>query len=58
MPSEKGCETGEQVLGPNTGVRMKLAKSGKELGVEASVETLLGGVEVRVALSVMGAPVC
>ena len=44
------------MLGPDTGVQMKLAKSGKEFGAEASVEMLLGRVEVRVALSAVGAP--
>ena len=35
---------------------MKEAECGKGLGAEASIEALLGGVEVRVALSAVGAP--
>ena len=41
---------------PSAGARVKEAECGKGLGAEASIEALLGGVEVRVALSATGAP--
>ena len=51
-----GYEIGEQVLGPKAVVRMRKAKSGMGLGAEAQMRTLLGGVEVKEALSATGAP--
>ena len=51
-----GCEIGEQVPSPRAVVRMKMAESGMGLGAEALMRTLLGGVEVREALSATGAP--
>ena len=41
---------------PKAVVRMRKAESGMGLGAEALMRTLLGGVEVRDALSAMGAP--
>ena len=51
-----GHEIEKQVPGPKAVVRMRKAESGRGLGAEASIETLLGGVEVRVALSASRAP--
>ena len=51
-----GYEIGEQVLSPRAVARMKKAVSGMGLGAEALMRTLLGGVEVREALSATGAP--
>ena len=46
---------GKQVPCPSAGARVKEAEYGKGLGAEASVEMLLGGVEVWGALSAPGA---
>ena len=51
-----GCEIGEQVPSPRAVVRMNMAESGMGLGAEVLMRTLLGGVEVREALSATGAP--
>ena len=53
---KKGCETERQVPIPKTVARVRYAKNGKGLGAEALMKALLGGVEVRGALSAMGAP--
>ena len=46
----------KQVPCPIAGARVSLAECGRGLGAEASIEVLLGGVEVRGALSAPGAP--
>ena len=51
-----GCEIEGQVPSPKTGARMRRAESGMGLGAEVLMRTLLGGVEVREALSATGAP--
>ena len=51
-----GCEIEKQVPSPKAVVRMRKAESGMGLGAEVLTRTLLGGVEVREALSAMGAP--
>ena len=56
MPLKRGCEIEGWVPVPKTVARMEWAESGRGLGAEASIETLLGGVEVRVALSASRAP--
>ena len=50
------CEIEKQVPSPKAGARMRRAESGMGLGAEVLMRTLLGGVEVRVALSATGAP--
>ena len=55
-PLKRGCEIEGWVPVLKTVARMKQAESGKGLGAEASIETLLGGVEVGVALSASRAP--
>ena len=55
-PLKRGCEIEGWVPVLKTVARMKQAESGKGLGAEASIETLLGGVEVGVAPSASGAP--
>ena len=49
-------EIEKQVPGPKAVVWMRKAKSGMGLGAEALMRVPLGGVEVRVALSAVGAP--
>ena len=49
----KGSEIGRRVPVPKTVAWMELAKSGRGLRAEASIEMLLGGVEVGVALSAL-----
>ena len=50
------CEIEKQVPSPKAGARMRRAESGMGLGAEVLMRTLLGGVEVRGALSAPGAP--
>ena len=50
------CEIEKQVPSPKAGARMRRAESGMGLGAEVLMRTLLGGVEVREALSATGAP--
>ena len=50
------CGFEKQVPSPKAGVWMRWAESGMGLGAEALMRMLLGGVEVRGALSAMGAP--
>ena len=51
-----GYEIEKQVPSLEAVVQMRKAESGMGLGVEALMRTLLGGVEVREALSATGAP--
>ena len=53
---KRGCKIGRWVPLLKTVAQMKQAKSGKGLGTEASIEMLLGRVEVGIVLTASRAP--